>query len=259
MTITGRDLGRLCAIADPGRLAEPGEPLPWSVLHELAELVPCDDVVWVSFDPHHHQAFATQAIRAPDPETDHADTRAEIDATLWSNFWRWGHSRPERTGDLAAFRPADTALDRDAAQALQHYFSLLGPRHQITVPLAIRAGITRELMLLRYDGRDFSDREVLLLTLLRPHLTELDAEALRRQSVPGQLTPRQHQLLQHVAAGLTNGQISRRMGISEGTVRKHLENIFIALGVTNRTSAAEYAATPAPTFNVVNDRSPEPV
>jgi DNA-binding CsgD family transcriptional regulator len=252
LTITERVLARLTTIADPARLAEPGEPLPWSVLHDLAELVPCDDLVWLSFDPHRHQTLATQGIGAQanseeDPELHHAGQRTEIDATFWANFWRWGNSRPERTGNLAAFRPADTPLERDPARAFAHYFSLIGPRHQITVPLAVRAGVTRELVFIRYDGRNFSDREVSLLTLIRPHLSELNAAALRRQATPGRLTPRQQQLLQHVAAGLTNGQIGRRMGISEGTVRKHLENIFAALGVTNRTSAAEYSSTPAST------------
>jgi DNA-binding CsgD family transcriptional regulator len=252
LTITERVLARLTTIADPARLAEPGEPLPWSVLHDLAELVPCDDLVWLSFDPHRHQTLATQGIGAQanseeDPELHHAGQRTEIDATFWANFWRWGNSRPERTGNLAAFRPADTPLERDPARAFAHYFSLIGPRHQITVPLAVRAGVTRELVFIRYDGRNFSDREVSLLTLIRPHLSELNAAALRRQAAPGRLTPRQQQLLQHVAAGLTNGQIGRRMGISEGTVRKHLENIFAALGVTNRTSAAEYSSTPAST------------
>ncbi len=37
--------------------------------------------------------------------------------------------------------------------------------------------------------------------------------------------------------GLTNRQIGRELGISEGTVRKHLEHVYARLGVTNRMSA----------------------
>lgn len=51
------------------------------------------------------------------------------------------------------------------------------------------------------------------------------------------LSPRQRELMRVVAAGLTNRQIGRRMLITDGTVRKHLENIYRVLGVTNRLEA----------------------
>jgi DNA-binding CsgD family transcriptional regulator len=75
------------------------------------------------------------------------------------------------------------------------------------------------------------------LSRLRPHLHEayLDAER-RRRPVP-ELTARQRQLLELLAAGYTNPQAARRLGLSEGTVRKHLENVYRRLGVTNRTAA----------------------
>jgi DNA-binding NarL/FixJ family response regulator len=44
-----------------------------------------------------------------------------------------------------------------------------------------------------------------------------------------------------VAAGHTNIQIARRLGISEGTVRVHLENIYERLGVPSRTAAVTRA------------------
>jgi len=73
----------------------------------------------------------------------------------------------------------------------------------------------------RAGGPDFSEHDRALLTLLRPHLHQayLDAEG-RRAGTP-QLTRRQWKLLRIVAAGHTNAQIARRLGLSEGTVRKH--------------------------------------
>ena len=44
-----------------------------------------------------------------------------------------------------------------------------------------------------------------------------------------------------MAEGLTNGQISRRLGVSEGTVRKHLENIYARLQVSSRAAAVTRA------------------
>jgi DNA-binding NarL/FixJ family response regulator len=71
------------------------------------------------------------------------------------------------------------------------------------------------------------------------HQAYLDAER-RRDPVP-RLTPRQWELLRMVAAGHTNTQIGRRLGISEGTVRTHLENIYERLHVSSRTAAVTRA------------------
>jgi len=53
--------------------------------------------------------------------------------------------------------------------------------------------------------------------------------------------PRQRELLQLVAAGHTNAQIARRLGISGGTARTDLENIYERLQVSSRTAAVTRA------------------
>jgi len=55
------------------------------------------------------------------------------------------------------------------------------------------------------------------------------------------LTDRECEVLTLVAAGKTNRQIARRLGISEHTVARHLGNIFDKLGVTSRTAASAFA------------------
>jgi DNA-binding NarL/FixJ family response regulator len=73
--------------------------------------------------------------------------------------------------------------------------------------------------------------------LLRPHLYQACVDTKRRRHPVPRLTPRQNDLLHLLAAGQTNTQIARRLGISEGTVRTHLENIYERLGVSSRTAA----------------------
>ena len=54
---------------------------------------------------------------------------------------------------------------------------------------------------------------------------------------PPQLAPRHWDLLHLIAAGHTNTQIARQLGLSEGAVRTHLENIYARLQVSSRTAA----------------------
>ncbi len=59
-------------------------------------------------------------------------------------------------------------------------------------------------------------------------------------TVPGpmdELTPRERQVLEAMAHGLTNRQIGDRLGLGTGTVRSYLHTIFQKLNVSNRTQA----------------------
>ena len=57
------------------------------------------------------------------------------------------------------------------------------------------------------------------------------------QPSSARLTPREHEILQWVAAGKTDGQIASILGRSVRTVQKHLEHVYLKLGVENRTAA----------------------
>lgn len=52
------------------------------------------------------------------------------------------------------------------------------------------------------------------------------------------LTPREHEVLAALAAGSTNKEIARALGISPGTVKTHVERLIGKLGVRDRTQAA---------------------
>ena len=51
------------------------------------------------------------------------------------------------------------------------------------------------------------------------------------------LTPKQHSVLEELAAGRSNKEIAARMGISSDTVGSHMKEILVRLGVRNRTEA----------------------
>lgn len=69
-------------------------------------------------------------------------------------------------------------------------------------------------------------------------------EEFRRQGAPSgsetELTPRERQVLELVAAQRANKQIAEQLSISEYTVKNHLKNILAKLHVHNRRQAAAY-------------------
>jgi DNA-binding NarL/FixJ family response regulator len=55
------------------------------------------------------------------------------------------------------------------------------------------------------------------------------------------LTPRELQVLRHVALGLSNREIGTALGISIETVKEHVQNLLRKIECTDRTQAAVWA------------------
>lgn len=63
---------------------------------------------------------------------------------------------------------------------------------------------------------------------------------------PGGLSVRQVEVMEQIIAGQTNKEIARSLGMSPGTVKVHIRNIFQRLGASTRTEAvALYRSTMA--------------
>jgi DNA-binding NarL/FixJ family response regulator len=55
------------------------------------------------------------------------------------------------------------------------------------------------------------------------------------------LTPREHEVLDQIAAGRSNREIARALGVAEKTVKAHVSSVLAKLGVQDRTQAAVLA------------------
>ena len=244
LTITAKDLRALVDLLDPRRVGELDEEFPSSFVEELVELVPCS---WASFNmvDMRHQRGSNQDIAAAEAWEISPDLVEELTELFVLGYWEEGGcSYSEDTGDrTSVLRDSDLISDRDFAKTkMGEHNRRIGVRHEVVVPLPPLGLYERRLLLSRTGGRDFSDREVMLLTLLRPHLAEIHGRHRRYRAGTQDLTPRQRETLRLVAGGLTNTQIARTLNVSDTTVRKHLENIYQRLGVGTRTAAVAKAA-----------------
>ncbi|MFD6530757.1 response regulator [Streptomyces sp. NPDC060184] len=59
--------------------------------------------------------------------------------------------------------------------------------------------------------------------------------------LPDGLTPREAEVLVLIAEGLSNAEISRRLHVSQATVKTHINNLFAKTDVRDRAQAVRYA------------------
>lgn len=143
--------------------------------------------------------------------------------------------------------PMREMLETYSAQDLQMGYLPAAPVvDSMGAVFPVSAGRSRRLLLRRCTGRRFGDRERFLLELVQPHLEhQVHATATLPDDPALRLTPRQREIVALVAEGLANKQIARQLAISEGTVRKHLENAYARLDVQSRTAAVAALAVTA--------------
>jgi DNA-binding CsgD family transcriptional regulator/tetratricopeptide (TPR) repeat protein len=149
--------------------------------------------------------------------------------------WLAGVDMPEQRALVEAWEEAVAGFDE------------LGDVFRTAWLRAVLAGI------LRSTGDVAASREVARLARgaaewlgagpLLAALHELGATRARRAAAPvtQDLTPREHEILELVADGRTNGEIGRQLFISPKTVSVHVSNILAKLGVASRTEAAAVA------------------
>ncbi len=70
---------------------------------------------------------------------------------------------------------------------------------------------------------------------------QLASSTAESEPAPGDLTPRELEVLRLIAQGLSNREIAQNLEISEKTVKTHVSNILGKLHLSDRTQAAIYA------------------
>ncbi|MDB5919361.1 MAG: response regulator transcription factor [Massilia sp.] len=100
-------------------------------------------------------------------------------------------------------------------------------------PLTVQRGATR----LVFNAADLGNSEQWMIVLRE----ESDSAQMHALMVLFKLTQRESEVLNWVIKGKTNRDIGDILGTSWRTVNKHLEHVFVKLGVETRTAAATLA------------------
>lgn len=96
-------------------------------------------------------------------------------------------------------------------------------------------GVTRE-----YDSVPFNSQDIADMSALSLHIS-IWFTKIKSQSTPfissghNLITPREQQIAELVAQGLTNAEISHKIWITENSVKQALKRIFRKLNVSSRT------------------------
>ena len=215
---------------------------PLETLEALAELIPCDAIGYAEID------------RVDRRILEHVGDDGGDDL-----FWQIIDEHPlcqhqQAYLDFSATRLSDVTAHAQLVRT-RVYADWFAPRRfvaELEVGLARSRARTRNFVLDRTHG-DFSDRDVRVLQLVAPHLARIYETTRLRQALDVKapdtldcLTGREAEILELVAAGLTNAGIAERLWISPGTVKKHLDNVYAKLGVANRTAAATLVTATVP-------------
>lgn len=236
-------------VAEPDDAAEELEgPYPLAALEGVQALVPCAAVAYQDLNLVARRYEAASWL-GPDDEDD-----LEL-------YWALGgcqiSTHREATGDLGAVRISDLIEPRRYRETpiYREYFLPVRMERIIDLGLPAASGRHRSIVLFRETGaRDFSERDRAVLELLRPHLLAFEAGAtLRRQlhealarrdsatstAADTGLTAREREIVLLVAQGKTNAEIAAELWVAPSTVKKHLENVYVKLGVGRRAAAAQ--------------------
>ena len=262
-TASETDLRALAEMVSRSRDDVSPDGLPPSLLLDLMGQIRCDALSFTGFDTGREVAWFGQNFPAgiwPDRRLSGSPCPMRTGSTT-------GTARaaviPTGAGISAASLRSRTSTQPGSGTAPACSPTITGRWVMSTIcPWRCPSGPGRSvrLFLFRGAGPDFSEHDRALLTLLRPHLQQAYLDAEQRRDGTPQLTPRHWELLRLVAAGHTNAQIARRLSLSEGTVRKHLENIYARLQVSSRTAAVTRAfPSRAAAANQASGPRPDPL
>ena len=186
--------------------------------------------------------------------TNYSESAVRMNADVIARMERFGFDHPftqysMATADPTALKVSDFFTMRQFLNTplYNEFYRHMGIERVLGIAAPWPFGITTLNAVRRRTERDFTERDRLVLNLLRPHFSQARKNADLRtaaQAAGGRslqsynLTPREAEVAQWLARGKTNLEIAIVLRMRPRTVEKHVEKILEKLGVENRTAAA---------------------
>jgi DNA-binding CsgD family transcriptional regulator len=237
-----RAVNAILELVADAELAGSADAYHAELLAALARVFPCDVLNFNEFqvgeNPDPPGVLSVTCTVAPPIEP-----RGAIEPALLEAFVRHMSEHPlirlQAAGDCSPHRLSDaTSMHRFRRGSLfGEFFGPAALNDQLTLGLE---GPPQRLIgiWVSRTRHDFSEEDLLLGELLRPHL-EAGERAVRRAAARAALTDREREVLDIVASGASNAAVAEALVMSAGTVKKHLDNIYAKLGVGSRSAAAD--------------------
>jgi DNA-binding NarL/FixJ family response regulator len=134
---------------------------------------------------------------------------------------------------LAVAEDEDQLFDAIKAGAAAFILKDIGPDDLVTVIRRVRAG--------EYLINDKVFARPAVASRVLKEFRELAIYGQEAAPIFAPLSPREVQILDNIARGMTNKQVAYELTISEQTVKNHMSSILRKLSVNDRTQAVVYA------------------
>lgn len=157
---------------------------------------------------------------------------------------RWlNRSARELVGGKAVGRAFSSLVTRDSLSLARRNFvsKVLGETESTRFQISLRARDGKPVAVELASAAVHDDERKVLGVFGVAHILDGARESPRASAPPAGLTPRQHDVLELLAAGCSTAQIAQQLSITEDTVRNHIRAILRELGVHTRLEAVVLA------------------
>jgi DNA-binding CsgD family transcriptional regulator len=238
-TLTARDLSDVLGVLAEAAAADGETPFEQSLIHRLMKVIPADYGGYYEHTSQGRPRFQIESTRVWGEQA-----VRQWEEAVASVMPHWPLHDEKLYGFETAVRFSDFVNGRQKKRN-PWYAEVMRPKsHEYECKLLLpkASGGVRGFFFVREHGRtDFDERDRVVLTVLRSHLAAIRDRWERRRR-PAGLTAREAEVLDLLREGLTNREIARRLVISTGTVRTHVEHILGKLDVHNRAAAIARAS-----------------